>query len=64
MNIEDIKDMDEYIEACEMLLDDTVAELYNIEDTYKASMPLLVAEFCRRLEEHFNTGLVCVKNNN
>ena len=35
----------EYINDCEMLVHDTVAELYNIEDSHNADLKLLTIHF-------------------
>ena len=40
-----------YINDCEILVHDTVAELYNIEDTYKADLKLLAIHFFKCVAE-------------
>ena len=53
----DEKEMNEYINTCEMLVDDTVAELYNIEDTHKADLKLLTIGFFRRVKEELKLDI-------
>ena len=53
----DEQEMAEYIAACEMLVEDTTAELYNIEDTYKADLRLLTVHFFRQVAADLNLNI-------
>lgn len=49
-----MEDMEQYINECEELLEDTIGSLARIADEHKAMEAELAEEFIKRIKEHFH----------